>query len=241
MRACVSMRLFTFFVLTQWCVYVLRNSCSDYTTDGHAFRFVSTPLKARVNMMLSPHQGPISGGTLVQLGGYHIGQVGAPRTAQLANELVYASALASGALLCYAPKQAPAGANTIRVHAHSARSAIVHFNFFKAAKVFRILPAVGPIAGGTRVLVEGTGFLKPRVDWYCSFGSALTQAAAHPHRLECDSPAAKLESSLQGPLLVAFGVASSVNWSASATGLIFAYVPASVIRKVQTIVRCSSL
>ena len=180
----------------------------EYTSDGVQYEFVYVALLA-----LTPWSGPELGGTVLTIGGSHLSSAGALRcgfgvhghghssSSTLMSSSAYgvdvlvssaASAHGSDGVRCVSPASLPTGWTSVELSTHgtvlrSAGSFYVHAHM----RVSALLPAAGPVAGGTLVSVLGASFGEGVHTLRCRFESSGATAAARRvgiGQLECAAP-----------------------------------------------------
>ena len=202
----------------------------DYTSDGHLFEFVGSFMRVTV----SPDHGPTRGSTLVTFTGDRIGQTADRLQAIFGDIAVSASARSRDSVVCRTPNVTKAGQLSTILRSHSADLEVDRpiFYYYDPAEVHRILPNNGPVAGSTRVLVEGSGFGQFSA-WYCSFGPQLTPARTiSTTMLECETPRQDRRTPYD-PLVVSFGLGTGApDNQPLQSGLYFTYTPVPFVQAI---------
>jgi hypothetical protein len=165
---------------------------------------------------ISPASGPLAGRTVVTITGTGFTSASTVKFGTKTASVRYNSATRLTAT-------SPAGAGTVDVRVTTPRgtSAIVagdKFTYLPAPKVTRISPASGPAAGGTAVMITGTGFTSAST---VKFGTKAASARYNSATsLTATSPA--------GTGTVDIRVTTPGGTSAIVTGDKFIYVPAEL-------------
>ena len=129
---------------------------------------------------IAPWSGPVLGGTVVTIAGSRLGQAAGALQCRFGRhiESQAASAHGSDGVRCVSPSALPTGWSSVELSAHGATlrsggSLYVH----AALYVSELVPPAGPVAGGTRVSVIGSGF-REAATLRCRFeGSGATAVA----------------------------------------------------------------
>ena len=167
------------------------------TNDGHSFVTMADTFGYAANVIVSsltPAAGPIHGGTIVTASGVGFSEVAAQQ-GRLVCAYNHESDLAatyinSTSVLCSSPPMAQAA--TVSLEVSNNQQDFSHsrclFEYHKMFTLTAVEPRVGPVHGGTRVVVRGLSFLS---DWSleCNFGHAIVPASViSSSMLLCTTP-----------------------------------------------------
>ena len=165
------------------------NNLRDYSLSSLLFEYIVVEPQ-----FVLPGNGPISGGTVIMVHG--TGFVSSPLYDSFCHfsaldAMVPAVILSSKELTCVTPSIAFATAQTIDLRLNLTgllTSASIPFHFFKTPSIIGIHPMVGPVQGGTAVIVDGTSF---STGFWCRFGQAVVPSRRLTgERVQCIAPAA---------------------------------------------------
>ena len=224
------------------------NGGRDWSSSGLPYTYLRSPTVTA----LQPSHGPLTGGTRVLLQGLHLPATAGSLFCAFAGE--GAGAEGGGApaaavvpavelspngtwVVCLAPPALRPGPVHVRVSLSgggpSARfssgggvavSGGVAFTYDPPLTIASLEPVRGGVAGGTTVVLTGTGFL-PTAQAACRFGAGSAAVPAlwlSPHQLSCTSP----PSPSGAPGVVALAVtANGQDWSAGGGVHAFHYHP----------------
>ena len=159
----------------------------EYTSSGVQFEVVSVSVRG-----IAPWSGPALGGTVVTIAGSRLGQSSDFLQCRFGvSSASLASAHGSDGVRCVSPAALPTGWSSIELSIHgtplrSGGSLYVHPVLFAS----ELMPPAGPVSGGTRITVLGSGF-RESASLRCRFeGSSSTTVARRisSGQLECSSP-----------------------------------------------------
>ena len=164
----------------------------DYTSDGVQFELVSVVVRG-----VTPWSGPELGGTVVTVAGSGLSSAGDlvrrfGGGSASGSGVVPASAHGTDDLRCVSPSALAVGWSSVELSSFgvtlvSGSSFFVHGRMM----VSGLVPPAGPVRGGTRVAVLGSGF-RESATMRCRFESSGGTAVARyigATQLECASPA----------------------------------------------------
>ena len=162
----------------------------QFTTSGLGFVYLP-----EVELLdLQPSQGPIRGGTMITLRGKHLHTSYAILNTQLmcrineSSSLIISNAHSTDVLECIAPASEQLGSVAVRIASNGQDiSSELHFEYLEI-HCFSASPALGPVSGGTKILV--TCFSLPVASVICRFGAhARVPATTYSNNvLLCDAP-----------------------------------------------------
>ena len=155
---------------------------------------------AEATLRVQPSNGPINGGTLVEVTSnvnlYH----GCAATCVFGRQAVVASSAGASAVQCRTPSKAAQTWSTVELHTElqgSARTGSLRqaraarFYFYSGPLVSSVGPALGPVRGGT--LVKVAGRFETMLGLRCRFGRGslpmVAPSTVDPSYLDCTSPA----------------------------------------------------
>ena len=147
---------------------------------------------------VSPSLGPLEGGTRLVVNGSALGGEGSHLllrfNSTLINGTYHASFDRSGAVMCTALASATPGAVSIEVSLNGAQfgPSAIEYRYYVAPRVSIVVPSVGPTAGGSVVLVFGSGMASGASggpQYRCRFGNSTVTASLVGEALRCLSPA----------------------------------------------------
>jgi len=176
----------------------------------NAFRYFTAPTLTA----LTPSQGPAAGGTLVTLTGAGFAELGAGTTVVRfgSNAASEVTVVTDGQLTCRTPAGTPGSSVAVSLdNANGSASATLSFRYHARPTLTSVTPARGPASGGTRLTVEGSGFLLD------SAGTNLVSIGSSPAsdvvvlsdtRLECTAPGGPADQLLNVVLANANGEAN---------------------------------
>ena len=157
---------------------------------------------------ISPQVGPIGGGTIITFSGgpfhpsFHAGSF-----CQIGEQMSPLTFLSSSTLSCVTHRETAPGTSLVTLHFDVAQMATgFSFTHHARPRIESIKPRLGPVKGGTVVMLLGHGF-EPMHHTQCYFGEARSGARfISANRLICISPA----RTAAGLLLVRVTIDSSL-------------------------------
>ena len=199
------------------------NNGADFTRQPLRFDVVPTLQLASV----SPQHGPVQGDTVVTVRGNNF--VFSPALAcRFGLVTVVATFVDTGTLRCVVPASDASGPTPVRV-SNNGREFIdagLTFTYQRRARVDTVVPASGPVTGGTIVEIVGEGFVLPAHlatlpgQVLCRFGNAVAPGVLlSDTRLRCTTPhlANAGPRSLDAPFTGRLAVDVSLNGGADYT------------------------
>ena len=201
----------------------ISNNQQDYTNNGVQFTY---QLAASVASLL-PTSGPVNGSTVVTVTGTNF-----VSSSQLYCSFVgvgrsLATWVSASTLRCLSPART-AGSVALEVSNNNQdfTSNAVQFMYQETAAVLGIVPAFGPVTGGTTVTVTGQSFVSGNL--YCRFGASIVAANyTSASRAICTAPA--------NPVSVVAVEMSNNNQDYTVSNVPFGYQAVATVTQLQPI------
>eukprot|EP00163_Fabomonas_tropica_P022311 TRINITY_DN3891_c0_g1_i2.p1 TRINITY_DN3891_c0_g1~~TRINITY_DN3891_c0_g1_i2.p1 ORF type:complete len:4052 (-),score=937.52 TRINITY_DN3891_c0_g1_i2:314-12469(-) len=166
-----------------------------FTSDGNSYKYYTDPVVTKIE----PQNGPGQGGYPVTLSGTSIFNHGGTITCDFGTGVNVASTTvvtgATGTVVCSAPPGS--GSSNVELSLNGGHAYTNDGNSFSYFNLFSGKPSLGPTAGGTEILISGTGF-GPNTSPKCKFGGIVTDAVVvSSAQVKCSSPALSSEGTQQ--------------------------------------------
>ena len=194
------------------------------STNGQQFVTAPTPYTFHATaavLALAPTSGSINGGTLVVVNGVGFVDSSLLRCRFGGAAPVEAVFVSSTSLRCRAPAQTASGSVAVAVAINGVdfTDATAVYEYRSAIRVTSVTPRNGPVGGGTRMVVTGSGF-EMSGEMLCQVGDALPSPAEvlNASALVCVSP-----SHDNGAVAVEVSANGGVDFTTS--GVQYAYLP----------------
>ena len=188
-------------------MYLSLNGVSYYST-GVLFAWLAPPTIS----VITPSLGPESGSTRIYIEGENLGPITSGSGGQLMCEFgsskyrTVSRWESENVISCLTPSHPPADVdvrlvlNSLVLNDEASEDSM--FSFTMMHTISKLVPATGPMFGGTTVVVYGTGFMDSNI-LTCKFGATLVQAEyVSSSIVHCVSPAYSSESMESSAVLV---------------------------------------
>lgn len=208
-------------------VVSVSNNGLDFGVSSSEFDFVDEP---EINS-IRPKRGSVAGGTVVTItgAGFTSGEDSSCKFGEAGSSSISMIYVSENEVHCVAPASATAGSVDLELTFNGGdyASAGGGFEYILDASFSSMSPQIGPVSGGTVVLISGYNFVDSS-DMSCKFGAGVVSARfISTSQIECVSPTSSSEFSVE--LLIS---QNGVDFATSSTPTTFTYQPTISISSI---------